>query len=246
MDIKYSEKKTLKTYQTDMYGFMRPMMVMNELQALADTHAEKLGVGRTWCLENNVAWVVTHYLLDMPYLPREGDEIELETWPVSHDNLKAVRDFNVRDKDGNVIISATSQWILIDMETRRPVRIGDYLPKTWGENSVRALDLPFAKLPDFTPTEEDVLFAVRYDDIDVNKHVNNAVYIIWATESVGLDYREVHELRKLFVNFRKEIPAAPMNLQVEIAKTGLITRNKVKSGDTEFARVYCEWKKRYE
>ncbi|MCL1891891.1 MAG: thioesterase [Alphaproteobacteria bacterium] len=237
---KYSEKKILKTYQCDRHGVIRPVMLMNELQAIADTHAEILGAGRTFCLSNNIAWVVTHYLIDIAELPRDGEELEFVTWPSRHDSLKAVRDFEIRGSDGRVMVRATSQWVMIDLDRRMPVRLSDRLPQGWTVIEERALDLPFEKFPDFE-TGSCTEFQTRYDDVDVNQHVNNAVYASWATESVGFDFRDSHLLRKIFINFKKEISSGVPEIIVESKLEGAISRHMIKSGETEHANIVCEW-----
>ncbi len=237
----YTEKKILKTYQTDRHGLIRPVMLMNELQAIADTNAEMLGAGRTFCMNNEIAWVVTHYLVDIIRLPKEAEELEFSTWPSGRGELKATRDFEIRDTSGNVIVRATSQWVMIDLKTRKPLRLSEVLPD-WVSEERRALDLPFEKFPDFSPTQTCKFF-IRYDDIDVNQHVNNAVYSSWATESVGFDFRDTHELRQLFINFKKEIPCQEKEICIDCLNEDDISRHKIKTGETENANVICKWKK---
>jgi acyl-ACP thioesterase len=240
MTEKYSEIKTLKTYQTDRQGIIRPVMLMNELQAIADTHAEILGVGRTFCIENKLAWVVTHYLVEILEPLREGEELKFITWPSKHDALKAARDFMIMGADGRVLARATSQWIMIDTETRRPVRLSDKLPVSWTIIDERSFDLPFDKFPDFEPSKTTE-FKCRYDDIDVNQHVNNAVYASWATESVGFKFRDSHVLRKIFINFKKEIPADTRDVVVESLMENANSRHKICTDNIENANVICEW-----
>ncbi len=93
------EKRILQAYQCDRYGNVRPLILMNELQGVADKHAEMLGCGRTYLLENNLAWVVTHYLVDILELPRENEELTFVTWPSCQDALRATRDFEIRGND---------------------------------------------------------------------------------------------------------------------------------------------------
>lgn len=242
MNSKHSETKIVKTYQCDKHGFLRPIILMNYLQDVADTHAEILGAGRAFCIENEIAWVVTHYLVDIINLPRELDELTITTWPAVHGPLKAVRDFEIHGSDGRLMICATSQWILINTAVRRPIRLSEYLPDYWTVNAVRALDLPFDKFPDFESNQKDNKFLIRYDDVDVNQHVNNAIYAKWATESVDFDFRDAHRLHKIFLNFKKEIPFNTHSVTVETVIDGLTSCHKIKSNDTENANVICEWK----
>lgn len=234
------ERKVLNTYKLDRHGLLRPAMLMNELQAIADTHAENLGAGRSFCVAENIAWVVTHYLIEIIEMPTDKEEIEISTWPSLHDALRAARDFRICGADGREMVRATSQWVMIDMETRKPLRLSDKLPANWKVMPERALDSAFDKFPEFAPdTRVDV--HPRFDDFDVNQHINNAVYAAWATEALGFDFRDAHKLRALNINFKKEIPAGAAGVMVESKLEGLTSRHMIKSGDIEHANVICEW-----
>ena len=51
-------------------------------------------------------------------------------------------------------------------------------------------------------TEE---FKIRFDDIDVNQHVNNANYIVWAFETLPKEFKDTHKIKTLDMVFKKEI-----------------------------------------
>jgi medium-chain acyl-[acyl-carrier-protein] hydrolase len=212
---KFVVRKRLATSEVGMSGLLRPVSMMQELQAIADAHATILGAGRTFCLNSNISWVVTHYAVDIAELPDDREELSFITWPSNHEALKAVRDFEIRGADNRVMIRATSRWIMIDLATRRPVRLADFLPE-WDCIPARALDVPFDKLPDFEAGDV-VDFPIRFDDIDVNRHVNNAVYAIWATESLGSEFLDAHKLRGLKLNFKKEIPFGTAGVSVGVS-----------------------------
>jgi len=223
----------------DRHGLLRPVMLMNELQNVADYHAEALGRGRTWCKENGCAWVVTHYLVDIDRMPGENQEIEISTWPSRADALRAARDFEIKDvKTGASMVRATSQWVMIDMNTRKPVRIDEVLAD-WGTLDERVIDRPFEKFPEFEPATTWIAYP-RFDDLDLNQHINNAVYATWAAESLGFEFRDGHKLRRLDINFKKEIPADVRNIEVESRLDGMTSRHMIKN-EAEHANVICEW-----
>ena len=70
---KHTQNILVKSYQCDRYGYLRPIMLMNFLQGAAATHADELGAGRTYCEAHNIAWVVTHYMIDIIELPKFKD-----------------------------------------------------------------------------------------------------------------------------------------------------------------------------
>lgn len=240
MADKYTEVRKLQAYQCDRYGNVRPLILMNELQSVADTHAELLGVGRTFLLQNNLAWVVTHYLVDIIELPHENEELRFITWPSVADSLRTVRDFEIRGADNRLMVRATSQWILIDMTRRRPVVLTDKLPERIlvGE---RALDRKFDKFPDFDADKTHIM-KCRFDDIDVNQHINNAVYAVWATESVGYAYRNEHKLCGIELNYKKEINPDVPEVFVDVKIDGNTSYHKIRTDAADHAIVICHWK----
>jgi medium-chain acyl-[acyl-carrier-protein] hydrolase len=236
---KFIQKKKLETSKTGKNGTLRPVSLMNELQAVADMHATLLGAGRGFCRDNNITWVVTHYVIDIPEMPGDKEELSFITWPVDHEQLRATRDFEVRGADGRPMVRAASQWIMIDLAARRPVKLAEYMPD-WECLPERALDAAFEKFADFdAPNARD--FDVRYDDFDVNQHVNNAVYATWATESLGVDFLDSHKLRGLKINFKKEIPAGTEKVSVGYETDGKSSRHVIRSGGAANAIVICEW-----
>ena len=107
------------------------------------------------------------------------------------------------DESGKPIILASSQWVLIDAKRRRPVMLSKYFPdyEAFGE---RALKTDFPKLPTVGESASKTSFKVRFDDIDVNGHVNNTIYPLWASESVDKDYRMTHLPSEIELCFKKE------------------------------------------
>ncbi|MBR4806520.1 MAG: hypothetical protein IKZ64_01720 [Alphaproteobacteria bacterium] len=236
--------RELQTYQCDRYGNMRPGILMTELQGMGDAHAEMLGCGRTFIHETNVAWVVTHYLVDIVEMPRNGEMLTYSSWPAVQDNLRATRDFEIRGPNGELKVRATSQWVLFDLTNRRLARINDWVKTPWPNNAVRAYDRKFEKFSDFDAEKTHVL-KCRFDDIDENQHINNAVYAVWATESVGYTYRDTHKLKRIELNFKHEINPTTPEVYIDVKIDGLTTYHKIRTADEgEKALVVCYWEPR--
>ena len=200
---KYLKDYVVKSYEADCHGFLRLLTLMNYLQDIACENADALGLGFEACAEQNLAWVGSNYLIEIKRLPRIDEHFSIETWPSGTKLWGGVRDFNIKSADGEIIASAISQWVLIDVERRRPVILSKYFPE-YKVLEERALNADFTKFEEFENPDTVTEIAVRFDDIDVNNHVNNAVYPLWASECVGSAFRLSHVPAALEICYKKE------------------------------------------
>ena len=101
----------------------------------------------------------------------------------------------------------------------------------------------YARLPEPAREDHREIFKVRYDDIDVNHHVNNAVYPLWATEAVPADFRLKHTPAALEIAFKKEgLFGEEVVIRTEI--DGLVTLHGIYADDDnrELAKIRIRWK----
>ena len=238
---KHKKSYIISSFEVDVKAELRIHSLFNLFQDIADEHAEKIGVGYTFCKANGVGWVGGAYDVKINRLPTWGEEITIETWPSASTAASAIRDFKVTAKDGSVLILATSQWVLIDMSRLRPLPIAKHLPH-YDVVPERVLVSDFAKIP--APDGEPKVFSfpVHADDMDLNHHVNNALYPTWALDGFSEDYLNTHRLSSLRIDFKR--PAkfghqiALKTYQNQDQTISLITSF---DGATEFARVQTEW-----
>ena len=209
---KYKKKYHVKSYEVDCHGFLRVLTLMNFLQEAAVESAESLGFGFETCRTKGVAWVGSNYLIKIERLPKIDERIVIETWPAEGKLWGAIRNFLLKDESDNVIIRAKSQWVLIDIERRRPVSLSKYFPEYEFLNEP-VMEDDFHKLLSVENPDNVKDIWVRFDDIDINNHVNNAVYPLWAAESIDSEYRMKHTPAEIEVCFKKE---ALLGEQVEV------------------------------
>lgn len=200
---KLKKEYQIRSYECDVNGHLRLITLMNILQDMADAHAEKLGLGMDFCMQNGFAWFGSNYHIKIMRLPKAHELIQLKTWPSGKTKIGAVRDFEVFDQNHNLIIAATSLWILIDFAKKRPLAI-DRVITNYTPLDEHALAPDFAKLPLVENPEKTCCFAVRYDDVDFNKHVNNAVYLLWASECCSPQFRQDHIPAEIEISYKKE------------------------------------------
>lgn len=233
----------IRSYECDRNNNLRILTLMNIFQDMADNHACHLGLGIEYVLARGLAWVGSNYMLEIDRLPQMHENIRIETWPSEQRRIGAIRDFEVFGEDGKSITRACSQWILIDFARKRPVSLKDNLPE-YEVLDEHALIADFPKIPEAESNGEDYKFRVRFDDIDINRHVNNAVYILWACEAVDAEFRLEHNPHKINVAFKKEGHMGE-KIRVITKQDGLHTVHGIYAyggeDDRELARVDIEW-----
>ena len=78
----------------------------------------------------------------------------------------------------------------------------------------------------------------------MNKHINNAVYILWATEAVEPEFRLAHDPKKIDINFRKEGYMGE-KIRVTTQMAGNKSLHSIRTYDSdnerELARAVIEW-----
>lgn len=240
---KFVKSYQIRSYECDKHRQLRLLTLMNILQDMADTHADRLGLGYDFCRSKKLAWVAGAYHIKIERMPQLHEQIEVTTWPSEELKLAAIRDYEIKDAQGKILVSASTQWVLINFETKRPVALRGNLP-CYEIVTQKADNFSFGKIA--LPENFDICkkFEVRFDDIDVNNHVNNAVYPLWASEAADNDFRLSHNLKEVEIYFKK--PALYGDTVLSKASfEGKTSWHKIESEDEtkELARARLVWEK---
>lgn len=237
---KYTKRYVLKSYECDESFHLRLMSLFNFFQDVADMHAEEMGVGYTFCEQRKIGWVGANYHVQINRMPQWREPVVLSTWPSGKTLVSGIRDFQMTDEAGNVLVKASSQWVVVDIEKMRPVSVQKYLPD-YEVIEERAVETTFPKWPSVEQPTTVINVPVLHDHIDFNKHVNNANYPVWAVDSLPESFLQTHQLSKLEVVFKKPALLGDI-VTVSTQINGLETQHDLTKGDTVLASVRCEWK----
>ena len=201
----YAEDFLIRQSCADMGGTWRPSAVLEAMQETAATHCEHLGLGRKELDARGVAWVLSRTHVELDRLPAIGARVNVETYPLPLKHMFFPRVNTFRGETGAVIGRAASLWVLIDLETRRIVQ-DDYVLSRLPDNS--DLDAP-AVLPATVrplPGEaREFELTAQYTEYDMNGHVNNARYLDWCCNALGLEALRERAIRAFDVNYDAEV-----------------------------------------
>ncbi len=201
----FKEHISVKSYETDHKGLLKPYAFMNHAQEMAGAHAIQLGFGFDDLIKHGNVWVLSRFHVKFLRMPEWREVLSMETWHKGVDRLFGFRDFCVSDKRGEDIILATSSWLVINYQTRRVQRIESVLGGDMqGSLSRDALKEPADRLSspcDLMLTSKRV---VTVSDIDINKHTNNARYVEWAMDAIKPDVSLNMSVKEMWINFNNE------------------------------------------
>jgi medium-chain acyl-[acyl-carrier-protein] hydrolase len=177
--------------------------ILDYLGDIAIYQSEQVGVGLEYYKNNNIAWVLYKWDINIKRYPLFGEKITIKTVPVGFKRFYAYRRYDLYDEAGQHIGSADSLWFFIDTVRKRPMRVNEDMFKAYGPGkSEEVIDIEKPEAP--SRIDAEITFNVRYSDIDTNKHVNNAKYVSWAIESVPIDIVREYEVRRTKVTYEKE------------------------------------------
>lgn len=167
-------------------------------------NADENGFGIRHLHQLGATWVLSRFALEMNYFPKQYEKIFIETWVEEVHTLNTIRNYRVYNGQGEVIGNSTSVWVMINLETRRPMElkllegIENYaLYKTSGIDRPLKLDSVGGE-----PIDE---FSIKYTDIDINQHVNTVHYLDWMVNSFTLDEHRTRSIHRIDVNFMNEV-----------------------------------------
>ena len=202
---KFFQDLRIPCYQTNRQTLLKPAAFMDMAQELAMWAAGGLGFGYDTLHVHHVAWVLSRMHIHFEQLPCWREDVRLYTWHKGADGLFYLRDFIMKDKDGNPCITCTSSWVVISEITRHFVRPEELQHLLEMGDPDHAIAQPAPKLPLPRDVEPELVgeHTVSYSDLDLVGHTNNVRYVVWAMDCLPLEVAE-GALKDLYIVFNKE------------------------------------------
>lgn len=201
---KYNKEFIIPYYDCDKSGFARPVALLEYLVETSSIHSDSLGLGFKELIERDEGWVLSRWKVKLYTYPKARDKIKIETWTSGYKKFYAYREFKAYNEDGELLAKASTLWIFMDIERRRPTRISEGLYSSYSPVEEQNFD-DFLKFTNEFREKSSMDFRVRKTDIDYNEHVNNAKYLNWFLELIPLNVDEDYYLSELDIYYKKEI-----------------------------------------
>lgn len=233
-EIKYSD--------TDDLMRLKPSIFFEYLEDIAAKNADILNFGYDKIYSQNFGWFLLKYAIEIYTYPQKIQSLKVETESRGANKRFAYRDFYFFDENNNLIGKAASTWALIDLSNKAMLNPKETLGDNICEFQKREDDLAYNKIPTITNIANERNFDIRYDDIDVNKHVNNAKYIIWALEALPESIIKEKSIKRIDIAYKKEVGYGNSIIsQAEIIEDKTVHNIKNATTQDDLCSMILEW-----
>lgn len=203
MGERLKENYIAQITDVDSTGRMNIFSMAQYVQIISTHHAAELNMGYYQLGEApKYYWVVSRIKYKMKQYPKWQDEFGLRTFSGGYDKLFGVRICEISNRDGQEIGQVIIDYILLDANKHRPINIKNVVAS---DMNVPYEGEKLGKIP--LPKEifkEDIRTAY-YSELDVNQHMNNAMYIRWILDIISLEQLNEAKITSLQINYNASI-----------------------------------------
>ncbi|MCQ2974424.1 MAG: thioesterase [Bacteroidales bacterium] len=201
----FSKEYRVKHNDTDFSGLLSIASLGNFVLDTAGLHAIEIKTSMEILNKQNLTWVITGMHFNIIEMPKINSEIKITTKITETSRLACKRDFFV-EHNQKIIAQVSTEWLIINCETRRPVFLTDILPH------INNLITPENQIDKYHHLRFQInekalknYYSVAYSDIDINKHLYSMRYIELAMNTININYFSNHKISTIDINFMSEI-----------------------------------------
>lgn len=202
----YSQEFTISAFDSDWHGNAKLTSICNYLQEMAATHVDKIGQGLQDLNKQNHAWVLSRLKIKIIRPAKWKETIRIETFPTGLKGIFGARDFRIFDTNNQIIALASSYWLMVDLNSHRPLRPHEVVKEMPIGNYAEVFDTDLEKLPSLTQEASFIEeIKIHYSDIDINRHVNNVKYLKWLIDALPIVSLTKKLISSIEINFLHEL-----------------------------------------
>ena len=193
-------EKNITVASFDVYpnSTLKPSALQKIMQQLAREDCDAMGCTYNQMRDVNMVFVLVKLGIDIKKPIFAYDELTVRTYHNRVSGITSVREFEFY-RDGEEIIHATTQWVIVKYDTRRIVRPREF-PFELTEHNIDCATIDIPRSLDAKELTERGERIVRLSDLDENDHLNNCVYSDISLDILPYDRKEdyVKNIRIIF------------------------------------------------
>lgn len=165
-------------------------------------HSALLGYDWETLAQKGMFWAVIRHRMQVDRYPEEGEVITVKTWPMPTTRSAYPRAVVGYDAQGREVFRLVSLWVLMDIHMRKMVLPGKSGITVEGILRGNELEPPATIVPQ---EQENITYrTVSQEDIDLNQHMNNARYLVWAQDLLSRETQTQQKPKEFVVCYLSE------------------------------------------
>lgn len=232
MDSVFRSEFFIDAAHSDCFGRLKPSSILYFVQEVAGQHCKLLSLDWDALAKRRMFWAVIRHRVQITRLPKKGETITVETWPMPTTRVAFPRSVVAYDQDGSELFRTISIWVLMDMDTRAMILPGKSGVDVPGLLRGSELAPPRSLVPMSLSAEETR--QVRFTDLDVNGHMNNCRYLDWICDLLPSGFHHGHSIQEFTLHYLSEArESETLKLQWQLSHGGALRVETVRSSQTD-------------
>lgn len=201
----FSYEYSVRHNETDLTGRMSVPALGDCMLDIAGLHANEIDWGIDQLQHGGLTWVIAGMKFQIYRLPKIDSRFKIDTHVSAYSRISTQRDFVAYDDEGK-IAEVSSEWLIINMENRRPVFINDFVPR------LSEICIPEGALPKYKHLRQSQMDIsaqyqrrILYSDIDINRHLYSMRYLQMALDTFDINCLAESAIKEIDVNFISEV-----------------------------------------
>lgn len=242
----YEMPHQLTYYECDDTGHPTMSKMLSMMTMVSNAHCIALGMDTATIQQTGGAWVITEYDGEVAAdQPTFGDQVILGTRALAYNRFFALREFWMTDPNHEKhYLHLRAIFVFMNLEKRRLMSIPKQLIEPFASPAQKRLPRLTSPAAITSADPASKKYQVRYFDIDVNHHVNNARYLDWLLDPLGGQFLRTHRPVRLVIKYQHEVREnTTVTSQYQLVENddGLASRHTLLVGDQVCATAEIGW-----
>ena len=234
MEPIYKHRFTVSEIHVDRFGRAKPSVLLYFVQEAAGHHCSLLAVDHDTLSHKHLFWAVTRSRVQITRLPRLGEKVFIETWPMPTTRVAYPRSVVAYDEKGQELFRSISLWVLMDDRSRAMI-----LPGNSGvivDGTLTGTELAVPRAIAARPMANAKPCTVGYSLLDRNGHMNNTRYMDWVDDLLASDFHREHPVQEFTLCYLSEAREGDeITLRYELSDGPVLTVDATRGSDRIFS-----------
>ena len=176
--MKYEHEFETRAYELNINGQIKPTQTIQYLQETAEHQLKDQDVDYVRMYnDDRKAFIISRMNVEIYRPVYRYAHITTHTWIGDGRAANFPRYYDMFC-DGECVARANSNWALIDVDSRKLIRLSEYDTSAYSRGEANELSIPGRfHLPKDADFKEVERYKVGFSLTDINRHMNNAMYI---------------------------------------------------------------------